>query len=1202
MIIGKGVDRWLRGSLLGLVLCGTGQALQARADHEATIEGETRLGVWLADWLNRLRTEASARPGESAEPYLPGLVWMVPEEVADQGRMKTRLLDSIDYREHSPGVAEADAAALRRFVARLPVTGRVVLDRFDPRWLEANPKQDPVLRKGQRVRLPARPVSVTVVWGNGRQCTVQHDASAFALEYARRCDTDAEPQQVWIVQPDGVVQHRQVAAWNQEAQDPPAPGAWIVVDDDRTPWDSAVLGQLARLMATQGPAPTAAAASVLPAPRGENRGALGHLAANRPRDLTLTASDWGVTGLLQTPTARMPPAGSAAMVLSQVEPYTHLNVNLQPLDWLEASFRYTDVSNRLYGPVIAGNQSYKDKSIDFKLRLSQEMRYLPELAVGVRDVGGTGLFAGEYLVASKRTGSFDWSLGLGWGYLGARGDLDNPLSIFGSGMDTRPVNVVGSGGTFNVDSLFRGPAALFGGVQYQSPWDDLVFKLEYDGNDYQHEPQGNNQRQCYPVNLGMVYRYSPNIDLSLAWERGDRLGLGLSFHGRLDKLFVPKLNDPIQVPVSPIYPTVAPDWAEVARLLEAQTGWRVLEMRQAGSELLVRFDAVEGTYLDAHMDRIAAVLHRDAPGQVLVFRVQSQGYGLRINEYLIDRQTWVEAQTRFVPVSRREPAFFERPQQTGFLYPVESLLAEKPQERLNGKLGLSYMQSLGGPDGFVLYQVAASGTANWRLRPDTWLIGNARARLLDNYDNFKYTAPSKLPRVRTHLREFLTTSELTLPLLQLTHVGRLGQDQFYSLYGGMLETMYGGVGGEWLYRPWGGRMALGADVNWVRQRGFEQDFSFRNYSTATGHVTLYWDTGVQDVLASVSIGKYLAGDVGLTLDLSRQFENGVRIGAYATKTDVSAEVFGEGSFDKGIYFDIPFDAFLTRSSGSIAHVLWQPLTRDGGAKLARAFPLINLTRGQAANTLKLGPPKAKLRNQFGDVPDGAPVEQRSSSVFKSFGEDLDSLGYNLTSRNVLSSLLYVGGITAVGALLDDPVDELARDYGDRRPMRALEDAGNALPFLAMGFSGLAVLGDWDARLTKPAFAALEAGAVSVVSSLGLKYAFGRARPESGQSSTTFDPLSKSNSNSSFPSMHSTLAWATLTPYAKAYDAPWLYGLAMTTNLARIGERKHWFSDTLAGALLGYGLGSFFWDAQRGKEEAPKLMVGPGEVSLEWRID
>lgn len=95
-------------------------------------------------------------------------------------------------------------------------------------------------------------------------------------------------------------------------------------------------------------------------------------------------------------------------------------------------------------------------------------------------------------------------------------------------------------------------------------------------------------------------------------------------------------------------------------------------------------------------------------------------------------------------------------------------------------MGPAYQQTLGGPNGFVLYQLSLNAYAETRLRRDTWLAGNLNLGLVDNYDKFTYTAPSSLPRVRTYLREYLTTSRFTMPLLQLTHVGALGRDQYYT--------------------------------------------------------------------------------------------------------------------------------------------------------------------------------------------------------------------------------------------------------------------------------------------------------------------------------------------------------------------------------------------------------------------------------------
>lgn len=104
------------------------------------------------------------------------------------------------------------------------------------------------------------------------------------------------------------------------------------------------------------------------------------LAHAEPR---LTQNDFGGVGLMQTPTARMAPAGELSVNASRTEPYTRYSVSLQPFEWLEGSFRYTAITNRRYGPEsLSGDQSYKDKAVDLKVRLWQESHWAPELALG----------------------------------------------------------------------------------------------------------------------------------------------------------------------------------------------------------------------------------------------------------------------------------------------------------------------------------------------------------------------------------------------------------------------------------------------------------------------------------------------------------------------------------------------------------------------------------------------------------------------------------------------------------------------------------------------------------------------------------------------------------------------------------------------------------------------------------------------------
>jgi hypothetical protein len=743
------------------------------------------------------------------------------------------------------------------------------------------------------------------------------------------------------------VQRFGVAAWNRERQDEPAPGAWIWGPSRARGFSDRLAGRLVQFLATQGPAadpPGGAIALPLAAASAFNE---------RSRSGTASASDWGSTGLLQTPSARMPRTGTLTVHIGHVWPYTHGNVFVQPLDWLEAGFRYTNIANRLYGPQdLSGNQDYKDKSFDAKFRLWSESALLPEVALGMRDLAGTGLFAGEYVVGSKRFGALDLSLGLGWGYVGGRGNLRNPLSVLSSKYEKRDTDS-GQGGDFKPQSYFRGPAAFFGGVQYQTPWERLALKLELDGNNYQHEPLDNNQRQATPLNFGLAWRASRGVDLSLGVERGSRLMLGLALHDRLDEAVTPKLSDPPRVPVSlhPSRPPAEPDWVSTSREIERQTGWRVGRIEQAGRELRVTVVDAQAGYWGERVDRAAAVLNRDAPPQVERFTLVYRQAGMLLAEHAIERAAWVAEQTRPMPPHERQaPVIARAPQQA----PGAAPLFEQARPRFEHGLGFDLQYILGGPDAFVLYQVSAAERMRLWIRDDTWMRGTLRLGLVDNYDRFEYTAPSDLPRVRTFQREYATASRFTMPLLQLTHAGKLSDNNYYSAYGGYLEEMFGGAGTEWLYRPFGGRSAFGVDLNYVRQREFEQDFQFRGYRVATGHATAYLDTGWNDVLATVSAGRYLAGDVGATLQLSRVFRNGMALSAYATKTS-AGDKYGEGSFDKGVYLAIPFDAILTRSNPSTGYVVWKPLTRDGGAKLARADPLYSVTDVRNQRTLWLKP-------------------------------------------------------------------------------------------------------------------------------------------------------------------------------------------------------------------------------------------------------
>ena len=677
---------------------------------------------------------------------------------------------------------------------------------------------------------------------------------------------------------------------------------------------------------------------------------LGALPVLAEEPLWVPRNDWGEPGILQMPSARFDTAGQFAVTVSHVDPYLRLSVFVTPLPWLEGGFRYTDIRNRPYGPeALSGNQSYKDKSIDLRVRLLEESALVPQVAVGWRDLGGTGLFSGEYLAASKRWGTFDVTAGLGWGYVGARGEVENPLGWVSEKFKTRPNANQISGATdqFGFDQWFRGPINPFFGVVWQPGGGRFAFKAEYDANDYQSEPLRNPQDTSSPINLGMEYRYSPNVRFSLGWERGNTAMVGIQVSLNLaDDWKQPKF-DPPPVRRNPEVPLPAKvqqvDWPEAVKKVEEASGFTVrrVALRPQGEVALY---GEHGRYRDTPKGDVRAVQALDATvsEDVRSFALVQEPLRLGMVESGVSRQ-----KVRDYTEGRSEiPDLHQGFDVTLPTLTPEETLYESPPPRLQYRLAPGLIQNVGGPDSFYLYSLTANLSVDYWLT-DRWRLGSALAlSVYNNFDKFRYDGPSGLPRVRTDIRRYLTTSDVIPDRLYLSRVDKLGEDLFQGVYFGWLEYMYAGAGGQWLYRPVGSNAALGANLNWVRQRDFGATLGLRDYDVLTGHVTGYYREPYSDILAKLSVGRYLAKDLGATLDVSRRFASGVEVGVWATLTDAGTDAFGEGSFDKGFYLTLPFDGFFTRSTRRSTTLVWSPLTRDGGQRLSLPLDLYAISEGR----------------------------------------------------------------------------------------------------------------------------------------------------------------------------------------------------------------------------------------------------------------
>lgn len=664
--------------------------------------------------------------------------------------------------------------------------------------------------------------------------------------------------------------------------------------------------------------------------------------------IKLSQGDFGGVGLWQTPTARMMPDGSIDFSFSHIYPYSRGNLALQALPWLEGIVRYTDIQNRAYQASTTG-QSNKDKSLDAKFRLLSESYYLPQLAVGFRDFGGTGLFSSEYINASKRFYSFDVTLGIAWGKMIGSAGFKNPLCSLSSQLCQRG-HQTGQGGTIGWSNFFRGANAnLFGGLEYQTPLEPLRLKLEYDPNDYQQEADRNNQPQRSHWNVGAVYRLFNIADLSVAYERGNKVLVALSLGANFSSLNpIPKV-DTAPIALSQMQHKHT-NYSQVAQVLNNQGGLETKKIYQQGNNLVVVGN--QRLYRNPNMaaSRIGTILYNMTPKQFSHYTVINNNYGLLTEQFSLSRhKIWQQNERRLLPFDAKEHSVKVEELSDNQVAAKQSQLQSRLWQSKKTKWSYAFQphlqQSIGGPDGFYLYQVLAELSATYQATENLLLSGGVSYNVFDNMGSFKYEPPigvDPLPRVRSNIRRYLVTSRFALNRLQANYFGQLNQQWFGQVYGGYLESMFAGIGGEVLYRPQQRSFAIGLDVNAVQQRGFDRAFSLLPYKVMTGHLTSYYQLPFYNLLSKVSVGQYLAGDRGVTVDISRQFKSGIILGGFATKTNVSAARYGEGSFNKGVYISIPLDLFSMRSTVQRARLSWTPLTRDGGQPLARKYGLYDL--------------------------------------------------------------------------------------------------------------------------------------------------------------------------------------------------------------------------------------------------------------------
>ena len=502
-------------------------------------------------------------------------------------------------------------------------------------------------------------------------------------------------------------------------------------------------------------------------------------------------SNYGTIGLLTSPSARFLDEGSLGFAWNHMQPYLRGSLVAYPFNWFEASFQYTDINNQLYSEFqsFSGNQTFKDKSFDIKLKLINEKENFPAVALGFRDLAGTGIFSSEYLVASKRVKDFDISLGVGWGMLSAN-DISNPFTKISDSFQRREIVEGTKGGEFTTSSYFSGEMGTFGGIEWYLPYlNGARLKIEYDGIDYLKEgfPP---VKQDKKINIGFVYPFSKRLQLKLGVIRGNTLNFGFSYAANFSKKnsFIPKSD-----PHKPV------ESADILKMINTNNdeflfksslkylGERNLFVQAASvdhdiGQLEIAFSQNKHDSYVRAIGRVARVLDDIAPYSINSFKLKHLNADIGMYQVVIDRSKLQRYEGKLIPgvhfdlkTSNKEitiqspnTSFEDKSMilkdKKNFNYNVMPATYNfedyqfQPTTKLPKyfwKIAPMIRSQIGGPDGFYFGDFRIAFKSETLITKNFTLDADFSYGVADNMGELKLASDSILPHVRTEIVQYL---------------------------------------------------------------------------------------------------------------------------------------------------------------------------------------------------------------------------------------------------------------------------------------------------------------------------------------------------------------------------------------------------------------------------------------------------------------
>ena len=607
----------------------------------------------------------------------------------------------------------------------------------------------------------------------------------------------------------------------------------------------------------------------------------------------------GVIGLINMPTARFYDEQSHGLTIYDGTPDQKITLSSSPYDWLEASLFYTNIQGLPYPGY--EYQDYKDKGFNVKLRLKEQGNF-PAVAIGVMDIAGTGLYSSEYIITSYGINNIDMHFGLGWGTLnGSKDTIKNPLGYISDNFKNRPTETEGQGGQFQPSRYFSGQTASpFYGVSYALN-DRTLFKIEKDTTLTTDTLDYKKAKSNYSV--GIDYALNENFVVGFSVERGSTASLKFIYKSspktsyQKYKYQNQEQNSNNEDQYQNLITNLERNGIGVNKVIETANSIGLELTQFTHSNLQVVEEIIKQAGKDSGIEK-----------------------DIKKNLKIVNLDAITEFDDSFEDNSN---LIYEREKKSQF----------------NTKTGLKFRPFIASREEFFKGALLLENDSEYIILDNLMLNVNLKYSLADNFDDLRYPPLNTFPaQVRSDIKQYLKNMDegILIGRAQIDYFISPHKDHHLMFTGGILEDMFSGFGFEYLYFKNDTNYSVGFELFNAKKRDYDWGFGTLDYQNVTGHLNFHYrNYGLIPFDMKLSYGEYLAGDVGTTIELSRSYDNGMVFGVFASNTDVSEEQFGEGSFDKGIFFNIPI-------YGNLINYTWRPLTKDPGAKLVRRNTLHGL--------------------------------------------------------------------------------------------------------------------------------------------------------------------------------------------------------------------------------------------------------------------